>query len=290
MLKPSSSALRPLPVRCAGILLLAGIFLPHGTLPARASQGVPDQIDVSKFPAAMVENVVVPVPSEIFAVLDKLGEPNWRAEIRRVTSRPLGTREDIALLLGTVIADGFIAVQAEDPEQVKDIGREVLRLSTALGVSDSVKSTSNAIIDGADAKDWAKVRKALDKALQEVRAAMDELKDEQLAQLVSLGGWIRGTEVLTSIVGKSFSEDGAELLRQPGLLEYFQNRLSGMPPRFQENYLVGEVRIALAEIRPIVDVEDGRTISAQSVGKVHTLTAKLVEAIAQPKPDGAPTP
>jgi hypothetical protein len=44
----------------------------------------------------------------------------------------------------------------------------------------------------------------------------------------SLGGWLRGTEVLTSVVKQRFSNDGAELLHQPDLLTYFQTRLQAM--------------------------------------------------------------
>ncbi len=72
-------------------------------------QTVPASIDLSKFPAAEVEDVVVPVPSEIFSVLDKLGSPNWRGELRGSLGKNTGNRAQVALLLGTVIADGFIA-------------------------------------------------------------------------------------------------------------------------------------------------------------------------------------
>ena len=42
------------------------------------AQGVVEVTNSKAFPGYVVDDVVVPVPSEIFAVLDKLGEPNWR--------------------------------------------------------------------------------------------------------------------------------------------------------------------------------------------------------------------
>src|SRR5438874_1846711 len=77
--------------------------------------------------------------------------------------------------------------------------------------------------------------------IEDVRRAMIEMRDEQLAQLVSLGGWLRGTETLTSIVQKNPSKDGAELLHQPALVDYFQHRLAGMTPRWKENGLVKKI-------------------------------------------------
>src|SRR3954447_18854172 len=79
---------------------------------------VPQSIDIKNLPggANVVEHVVIPVPSEIFNVLDKLGKPHWR-EVLRPIPKNLKTpseREQIALLLGTVIAEGFVAVEAED--------------------------------------------------------------------------------------------------------------------------------------------------------------------------------
>ena len=117
-------------------LILAATCL--ATLHPGAAQSAPESIDLSKFPAKEVDNIVVPVPSEIFSVLDKLGTPNWRAELRSSTGKNTGNRAQVALLLGTVIAEGFIAVEAEDSEKVKDIGREVLVLAEAINVRKAV--------------------------------------------------------------------------------------------------------------------------------------------------------
>ena len=76
----------------------------------------------------------MPVPSEIFNVLDKLGSPNWKAEMRGNLGKNTGNRAQVALLLGTVIADGFVAVEAENSESVKQIGQEVLNLADAINV------------------------------------------------------------------------------------------------------------------------------------------------------------
>src|SRR4051794_31294410 len=89
----------------------------------------PQRIDVSHYPtqSLIVGEVVMPVPSEIFKVLDKLGKPNWSALQRPVNNvvQPIGEQAQIALILGTVVAEGFIAVEAEDTQEVKQIGKSV---------------------------------------------------------------------------------------------------------------------------------------------------------------------
>lgn len=251
------------------------------SLAALAAHGVradkvASQIDLTSFPAETVDNVVVPTPSEVFNVLDKLGSPNWKGELRSSLGQNSGNRAQLALLLGTVIAEGFIAVEAEDVESVKQIGREVLTLAAAINVRKAVVARSKSIVDQAEARNWAAVRKELDGAQQDVRGAMTELNDEDLAQLVSLGGWIRGTEVLTSIVSKDYKPQRAELLHQPDLLNYFDRRLEVMNPRLKSSALVEQIKSMLIEIRPLIQEKGGRNISLESVEKIHTMTNEVV--------------
>lgn len=242
----------------------------------------PQQIDVRNLPggAKVVDEVVIPVPSEIFAVLDKQGRVAWSEVLRDQKAMPKvpPSREQIALLLGTVIAEGFIAVEAENTEEVKNIGRSVLNLSEAINVKKAVVPRSKAIIEGADKKAWQAVRQELDKAQHDVQEAMRELNDEALAQLVSLGGWLRGTEALATVVKRNYKPEGAELLHQPILLEYFDRRLGELPKRMRDNPLVGQLKSGLLEIRPLVG-DPGVEISEKTVGNVLGITEKLVASI-----------
>lgn len=241
-------------------------------------QPPPAKIDVGAIPATVVDSVVVPVPSEVFGVLDKLGTPNWQAVLRPSTAKPLGNRPQVALILGTVIAEGFIAVEAEDTEAVKRIGKNVLNLSAAIGVRKSVTARSNAIIESADKKNWARVRAELDGALKDVKEAMVELRDEQLAHLVSLGGWLRGTEALTDIIRKNYSRDCAELLHQPILLDFFQRRLREMDGRLKEDAVVAKIEKRLPEFQVLIG--GGSDIPAESVEQIHAIASDLVAAVA----------
>jgi hypothetical protein len=252
-----------------------------GSLGPAIAAEPPAHIDLGKLPpqAKMVEEVIVPVPSEIFGVLDKLGSPNWHDVLRskKVTTR--GERPQAALLLGVVIAEGFIAVEAQESEEVKKIGRDVLDLSIAIGVRKSVNKRTNSIREAADKKDWQKVRTELDGAMQEVKQAMIELQDEQLAQLVSLGGWLRGTEALSTVVLHGYSNDSAELLHQPTLLDFFQQQLDHLDPRLKRNPVVAKISKRLPEIKPLLGKPEGDQIPEKSVQKINEITQDLVKAI-----------
>ncbi len=237
----------------------------------------PQKIDVKSFQTS-VNDVVVPVPSEVFNVLDKLGHPNWAGQVRTTTDAHPTARPHVSLLFGTVIADGFLAVQAKDSDKVKKIGKRVLDLATALGVKDSVISHTQSIVEAADAADWGRVKSELDKTQKEVKGAMEKLNDRDASELVSMGGWLRGTEAVTDLVAKDYNPDRAELLHQPDLLATFDRQLSGMNPKTRTNALVNKLQTGLTEIRPLV-ADANADIKREAVQKINGITGNLVSSI-----------
>src|ERR1700758_4994272 len=136
--------------------LVSILFVTTLLLSARPgfAEAAPKYIDLTKFPATQLDDVVVPLPSEVFNVLDKLGTPNWRGELRDPIIKNHRERTRIALLLGSVVAEGFVAVEAGDKDQVKQIGRQVLELARAIGVESAVLSRTNSIVTKAASGDW----------------------------------------------------------------------------------------------------------------------------------------
>ncbi|MEO7319498.1 MAG: hypothetical protein ABIZ56_10960 [Chthoniobacteraceae bacterium] len=255
------------------------------TLPLAVATEPPQRIDISAFPPAsrMIDDVVVPVPSEIFNVLDKIGSPRWDDVLRpsKSLAKPPGEQAQTALLLGTVIAEGFIAVESMNTAEVKEIGKNVLNLAKALGVGKEVTKRTNSIISLANTDDWKGVRQELDGALVDVKAAMIKLDSEPLSQLVSLGGWLRGTEALTMVVEKNYTKDGAELLHQPALLDYFEKRIAGMKPKFRTNPAVTKVQKGLTDIRPLMGLNEGTEISEKTVKEIKAIAEDLVKTIGE---------
>lgn len=251
------------------VALLAGLALRTDAAEA------PKRIDVGQL-SKTVDDVVVPLPNEVFGALNKLGGVNWKEHVRSTKGSNFTERPRIALLLGTVIADGFIAVQAEDAPAVKEIGQRVLGLAKGIGVGSSITPHAKAITEAADQRNWSDVRKELDRTQNSVQKAMNEVQDQKLSQLVSLGGWLRGTEVLTSVVNKRFSADGAELLHQPQLLNYFEERLRAMPEFNMK--LLQEIESALGEVRPLI-APGGENISPAAVKRINEITTRLDDAI-----------
>lgn len=262
------------------IPLTALLLSLHST---RAADEPPPQIELRDLPeqSRMIQDVLVPVPSEIFNALDKYSKPNWRRVQRMslVEAKVPGTQAEGSLLLGIVVAEGFIAVEAEDAVQVKEIGRRVLALARTLNVEKSILRRSNSIIEYANERAWGPVRKELDGVLLDVRESMIELNSESLSQLVSLGGWLRGTEALADVLSSDYSPRGAELLSQPVLLEYFDTQLSEMQPKLRAKPAVSRMLKGVVELRPLMSSGPGAVVSETDVAKIRETVASLVKNV-----------
>jgi hypothetical protein len=248
---------------------------------AMAQGGAAGAVEVTSaknFPGYVVDDVVVPVPSEIFAVLDKLGEPNWRQELGSVKTPDTTDRTRLSLLFGSVVAEGFIAVQAQDKKAVEDIGREVIDLSKSLGIQKAVLPHANAILDASKSSNWPAIRKEFDLTQKTVRDTMDKMKDNDLSQCVSVGGWLRGTAAVTAVVSKNFSADRAELLQQPMLVDHFIGQIAKMPKNTKDHATVKAIGDGLGSIKEIMN-KSTETFTPEGVSSISKTTTSLLEMI-----------
>src|SRR4026209_1053777 len=188
--------------------------------------------------AVKTDSITVPTPRELFAALGKSGKINWSAQYRAPISMTYGNRAQIALNLGGLIADGFIAVEAKDGQQVKNIGSDIMKLGKALGVSEQLLARGNSINEFAEHNEWDTLQEELEATQNEVKSSMQSHADQDLVILVTLDGWIRGTQVVTSTVMQNYDERSAKVLRQPALVHFMQSKVNEMSPELRNEPLV----------------------------------------------------
>ena len=265
---------------CFVCSVLAG-FLSVGPVGAQDKEDdpVPQALKLSEEEPEIVDELVIPIPLEVFASLDQLGVRNWDSQVNDREFRLNANRSRSALLFGIVISKGFIAVQAKDKESVKKIGRDVLALSKALSVSSAVAGHANAVITGAGNGHWKDVRIELDRTRQTVLDQMRLLRDDELASLVSLGGWLGGTNVLASILEENYSKEGSDLLNQPGLIHQLRAHFEELPAMAKKGSFFLKVDETLANLEKLMATNDKGIISIKNVTKIKLATRELVDAI-----------
>jgi hypothetical protein len=251
--------------------ILAGVAI--SVLAQRPS----DQSGQMPSQAKKVEGVVVPVPKEIFHSLDDFRDANWRAVQRPevVHWKSHGDQVQIAILLGVEIAEGFIAMEAEDSTEVKNLGNTVLKLARGLGVEKGALRRSRSIMDYADKNEWMAARKEWDGVFSDLQSGMIEIKSKELAQLVSLGGWLRGTEALSALMLQNYSPERAELIRQPVLLDNLEKQLLAMSSEIQTHPLVAKLLEGIRRIRVLIKDENGPQ-TKKTVSEINGICEQLV--------------
>lgn len=231
--------------------------------------------------AAKVDTLSVPTAGELFAAINKHGKPNWQAQYRAPIPMTYTSRPQIALNLGGLIADGYVAVEAEDSQQVKNVGKDVVTLAKALGVSQNVLGRGSSISQFAENNEWTALKEELDATQNEVKLAMEEQHDDQLVILVSLGGWIRGTEVVSSWIADNYSPGSAALVRQPALVAYLRDKINVLPDKIQHDDLVRTIRGKLVEIEHLLAIPATRTPTVEEIKQLKVQAAELVAVIAK---------
>jgi hypothetical protein len=233
--------------------------------------------------AKEVHGLAVPVPKEIFGLLDQFRDANWRAikrpDIARWKSH--GDQAQIATLLGVVTAEGFIAMEAQDSAEVKNIGNRVLALARGLGIEERAVRRASSITDLADKEEWSEARKEWDRVVSDLESGMIDLKSTELSQLISLGGWLRGTEALSALVLQNYSPKHAELIRQPGLASHLEKQLLAMSSDMRARPIVAKLLDGIHTIRSLIESENG-PLSEETVRKVHGICADLVPLASRP--------
>src|SRR5207249_12121188 len=131
-------------------------------------------------------------------------------------------REHSARDVGGLIADGFIAVEAKHSQQVKNIGSDIIKLAKALGVSENLLRRGNSINEFAENDEWDTLQEELEATQNEVKSSMQSHRDQDLIIVVSVGGWMRGSQVVSAAVMQNYDERAAKVLRQPALVNFIQ--------------------------------------------------------------------
>ena len=202
---------------------------------------------------------------------------------RDMPEKPPSDRARIALSAGAVVADGFLAVVSEKQSRVEPVGRSLLAHAKALGVGNHVTKHAGSILEHAARKDWDGVRAELVGAQRDVEKGMMDLRDEEIAHLVSLGGWLRGLEITGTIIADSYTPERASLLVQPTVLDYFIDRSSTLNPRLKKDAVFVLLEKNLREIRTLAVQEDRSPPTLDTVRKVLALARATNAALAAPE-------
>jgi hypothetical protein len=265
------SSLHPLNPRllyCVIALVFAAVLGPANGQSEPASEGEHEREELG------VNRYTTPRIDRLFEQLDKLQPLPFDKLWRPLPTAGAAQREVKGLVFGGLVADGFLIVAGRKQNLVDELGRVLIREARGLGVGDSVTRHSASLSELGRAGKWQAVRKELSATQDDVEKAMIALRDEKLAALISLGGWIRGLEITSAAVQANYSPERAKTLQQPELVEYFSEELATLPPQVEHSPIFENLRKGVKAVRNAVGSGE-EVLGPAQVEKLHAQAREM---------------
>lgn len=231
-------------------------------------------------------NVVVPVPSEIIMALDMLSETNWKAVVEYDYSANYSDYYKIALNLGVRVAQGFIAIQAQDRRNTGEMFSVSRDLAENFGAKSEMFVDRDEVARLLNAGEWLELRAILDDIHLKVKDEMIKY-DPDFVTLAGVGGWIEGLHIVSKALKTNYTEEASAILYQPELINHFIEKVGQLKPSNADNEEVKAIKEKLPVIRDLCAVGQGNPISIDSIDSLYTISSSLNSIIvaAQPEKD-----
>lgn len=225
---------------------------------------------------AALNEFTVPSIAKVFDELEKVSPLAYdSSHLKRHDRLPLD-RSRLALRLGTLIADGFIAVQTGNSEDVPQIASHISRYAKALGAGDEIKKHAAALLDHAKAKDLVKLKNALAATQRDVERELASLRDPDLSHLISLGGWLEALDSAAMAVDLKFTPERALTLFREDVADYYAESIGSLNPQISGRPQVLKMRELLQGLRNAMVLEENAKPNPAQVKEVTKVAAELV--------------
>jgi hypothetical protein len=220
-----------------------------------------------------------PSIGRVFDTMTVLGTLSYDDLRRPVPERVPGDRIEVSLGLGALIADGFLVVQCEKIESMEDVGRAMIKFAKALGAGTRMNRHTQSLLENSVQGDWQSLRVELAKTQADVEAEMLQLRDVEIAHLISLGGWLRGLEISSSAIVANYSEAKSSTLSRRDIVEYYLASLENLQPSVREKAVIQSIHQGLSELLPLVAVPEGKAFTPEEVSVIHEIAKKLAQKL-----------
>lgn len=226
-----------------------------------------------------VNQFTTPSIRKLFEMLDGLGKLSYDALKRPITRQTPSDRVLVSMGLGTLIADGFLIVQCEKVEAMEDVGRALIKYAKVLGAGARMNRHTQSLFEHSIEGEWDKLRVELAATQSDVEAEMVQLRDVDIAHLVSLGGWLRAFEIATRSVADHYTPEKSTRLLRAEIASYYQMSLDHLNPRLASHEALVKIRDGLQELVPLMEKPEGATLTQEEVNVLAARAATLASIV-----------
>lgn len=189
-----------------------------------------------------------PSPADFLDTVGMHTKARWRLLFRPPPPTPSAERHRSALVLGTLLGDSFLVLQATDAQQFRNNNQEVLAYCRTLGLGEKLLPRLMTQGNLAEQNAWKELRQELVDGHQEALRLLREQMDEDLALLIDIGVGLRLMEIVSSIIVAAPESDVRGLCSgTPDLLQDLRENCSRISTEKRELPLLTHVRSTIDE-------------------------------------------
>ena len=223
-----------------------------------------------------VNELTAPLVGKVFSDLEIFRPPPLDLIRSFNLKQTFPNRFQTSLQFGALVANGFVATIARQRQMVIDTGRALIREANTLSAGQRLTSRSKSLFELSDRGDWQGLREELNATQEDVEDSMLELKDGEMADLISLGGWLRGFQLAAHVTAAHYTTEKASALVRPAVMDYFIARMDCLSPTMKKRAIVIMITSRLKTIRALA--VGGRTPTEGDVTRMRELADEAMAA------------
>ena len=216
-----------------------------------------------------------PSISKIFDQLDNLPAIPEDYVLRDRTEKLPTDTGSLALEMGYLLADGFIAVRSGHMNDIKPIALDLTRFGKAIGVGEKMNVHSAGLLEHAEKGQLEEFKRILASTQGDVNAELAAMRDPDLAHLLALGGWVRALDAAAAAIENKFNAEQASAIFYPDAPAYFDEMLGCLNPKTASKLKVKEMSEQLRLLQDIMTLNEGEQPTIEKVKELHAAATRI---------------
>jgi hypothetical protein len=217
-------------------------------------------------PKATVAATTEPSPADFLDSIAQKTKARWRLLFRPPPPTPPTDRGRTALILGTLLGDSFLVLQAGDAQQFRNNNQDVLTYCRTLGLGEKLLPRLMTQGNLAEQNAWKDLRQEIVDGHQQALKLLRDQMDDDLALLIDIGLGLRLFEIATALIVAAPEADVSLLcVSSPSLLRDLQDDLGHLSTPKREEALMLRVSTLINEVAGLwQDAEKNPLTQAQA--------------------------
>lgn len=210
-------------------------------------------------------------------------KPNWSeiysASAKDIDANQLSSRESLALALGVKIADGIVAVKAQDINALNQCADQIEALAKKLGAKPEDLERARMVRENANKGKWLSVFMELGFLQADVMKILAREGNKTERSLIVAAGWMQGARHVTYLISQFYSPELSNILREPVLVKAVISELDSLPKETRSLPQVHSLISAFYKTLPFVSINNDESVSLEAVQNLREIASTAISSI-----------